>query len=82
MCEVIQLLYSNECTRDQYPFNVQMRTGTGPALVTVSLSLFLFFRGEVLPATSSPPHLIFFSTLLLSPVFFFQSPSSPVNTSD
>ena len=33
MCEVIQLLYSNECTRDQYPFNGQMRTGTGPALV-------------------------------------------------
>ena len=24
---------SNECTRDQYPFNGQMRTGTGPALV-------------------------------------------------
>ena len=33
MCEVIQLLYSNECTRDQYSFNEQMRTGTGPALV-------------------------------------------------
>ena len=32
-CEVIQLLYSNECTRDQCPFNGQMRTGTGPALV-------------------------------------------------
>ena len=28
MCEVIQLLYSNECTHDQYPFNAQMRTGT------------------------------------------------------
>ena len=28
MCEVIQLLYSNECTRDQYPFNGQMHTGT------------------------------------------------------
>ena len=28
MCEVIQLLYSNECTRDKYPFNGQMRTGT------------------------------------------------------
>ena len=24
---------SHECTRDQYPFNEQMRTGTGPALV-------------------------------------------------
>ena len=24
---------SNECTRDQYPFNGQMRTGTGPTLV-------------------------------------------------
>ena len=33
MCEVIQLLYSNECTRDQDPFNGKMRTGTGPALV-------------------------------------------------
>ena len=31
MREVIQLLYSN----DQYPFNGQMRTGTGPALVTI-----------------------------------------------
>ena len=29
MCDVIQLLYSNACTRDQYPFNGQMRTGTG-----------------------------------------------------
>ena len=34
MCEVIQLLYSYECTRDQYPFNGQMRTGT--ALVSVN----------------------------------------------
>ena len=33
MCEVIQLLYSNECTRDQYPFNGQMRTDMDPALV-------------------------------------------------
>ena len=24
---------SNECTCDQYPFNGQMRMGTGPALV-------------------------------------------------
>ena len=24
---------SHECTRDQYPFNGQMRTGMGPALV-------------------------------------------------
>ena len=32
MCEVIQLLYSN----DQYPFNGQMRTGTGPALVIIT----------------------------------------------
>ena len=28
MREVIQLLYSNECTRDQHPFNGQMRAGT------------------------------------------------------
>ena len=40
MCEVIQLLYSNECTRDQYPFNGQMRTGTGPALVIIMLDTF------------------------------------------
>ena len=33
MREVIQLLYSNECIRDQYPFNGKMHTGTGPALV-------------------------------------------------
>ena len=44
-----------------------------PAL---SLPLFSFVMGEVLPATSSPPHLIVFSTLL-SLVFFFQSASSP-----
>ena len=31
MCEVIQLLYSN----DQYPFNGQMHTGTGSALVFI-----------------------------------------------
>ena len=36
MCEVSQLLYSNECTRDQYSFNGKMRTGTGPALVYMS----------------------------------------------
>ena len=30
----------------------------------LSLPLFLFVRGEVLPATFSPPHLIVFSTLL------------------
>ena len=50
-----------------------------PAESTLSLSSsFLFVRGEVLPATFSPPHLIFFSTLLcLSLVFFFQSSSSP-----
>ena len=27
---------SHECTRDQYPFNGQMRTGTGPALVNIN----------------------------------------------
>ena len=44
-----------------------------------NISLFLVslcLRGEVLPATCSPPHLIVFSTLL-SLVFFFQSSSSP-----
>ena len=30
----------------------------------LSLPLFPFIRGEVLPATFSPPHLLFFSTLL------------------
>ena len=30
----------------------------------LSLPLFPFVRGEVLPATSSPPHMIVFSTLL------------------
>ena len=30
----------------------------------LSLPLFPFVRGDVLPATSSPPHLIVFSTLL------------------
>ena len=33
MCEVIQLLYSND--QLAYPFNGQMRTGTGPALVII-----------------------------------------------
>ena len=41
------------------------------------VSSFPFVRGEVLPATFSPPHLIVFSTLLCL-VFFFQSSSSPV----
>ena len=31
---------------------------------SLSLPLFPFIRGEVLPATFSPPHLLFFSTLL------------------
>ena len=35
-----------------------------PVMKYLSLPLFPFFRGEVLPATSSPPHLIIFSTLL------------------
>ena len=38
MCEVIPLLYSNVCTRYHYPFNGQMRTGTGPALVTCNVT--------------------------------------------
>ena len=33
--------------------------------VSLSLPLFPFVRGEVLPATVSPPHLIVFSTLNL-----------------
>ena len=44
MCEVIQLLYANECTRDQYPFNGQMRTGTGPA----QGSILLFSRSKLI----------------------------------
>ena len=32
--------------------------------IYLSLPLFPFIRGEVLPATFSPPHLLFFSTLL------------------
>ena len=41
-----------------------------------TLFLFPFVRGEVLPTTSSPPHLIVFSTIF-SLVFFIQSSSSP-----
>ena len=33
-------------------------------LFRVPLPLFPFVRGEVLPATFSPPHLLVFSTLL------------------
>ena len=44
----------------------------------LSLPRFPFVRGEVLPATSSPPHLIVFSTLMSLVFFFFQSSSSPV----
>ena len=43
---------------------------------TLSLPLFPFLRGEVLPATSSPPHLIVYSTLLCLFVFFFLQSSS------
>ena len=46
----------------------------------LSLPHFPFVRGEVPPATSSPPHLIVFSWKFhppLSLVFFFQTPSSP-----
>ncbi len=46
------------------------RNGTQKKLL--SLPLFPFVRVEVLPTTSSPPHLIVFSTLL-----FLQSSSSP-----
>ena len=45
--------------------------------ISLSLPLFPFVRGEVPPATFSQAHLLVFSTLPhLSPVFFFQSPSS------
>ena len=44
--------------------------------VPLSLPLFPFVSGEVLPATFSPPHLLVFPPPL-SPVLFFQSPSSP-----
>ena len=40
--------------------------------IYLSLPLFPFIRGEVLPATSSPPYLLFFSTLLC----LLSSPSS------
>ena len=47
-------------------------------LILISLSSsFPFVRGEVLPATFSPPHLIVFSTLLCLLFSFFQSSSSP-----
>ena len=59
---------------------LERSTGRDTALykniLSFSLPLFPFVRGEVLLATFSPPHLIVFSTLL-SPVFFFQSSSSP-----
>ena len=44
MCEVIQLLYSNECTRDQYPFNGQMRTSTSlvPIISQTTVDYFMF----------------------------------------
>ena len=55
---------------------------------TLSLPLFPFVRGEVLPATSSPHHLIVFSTLLclfksclLLPVFLLSChPHISLNT--
>ena len=38
--------------------------GWYPTKIYLSIPLFPFIRGEVLPATSSPPHLIVFSPLL------------------
>ena len=40
------------------------RERTSSRSKSLSLPLFPFNRGEVLPATFSPPHLLFFSTLL------------------
>ena len=46
--------------------------------VALSLPLFPFVRGEVLPTTSSPPHLIVFSILLcLLSSFYSRSPLLP-----
>ena len=45
MCEVIQLLYSNECTRNQYPFNGQMRTDT--ALVHYNYTYFFIHTDTI-----------------------------------
>ena len=42
--------------------------------VALSLPLFPFVRGEVLPTTSSPPHLIVFSTLLCLMSYFYSLP--------
>ena len=51
------------------------RNGTKKKRCPLSLPLFTFVRGEVLPTTSSPPHDLFHHHLSL--VFFFQSSSSP-----
>ena len=60
MCEVVQLLYSNEGTRDQYSFNGQMRTGTGPALVeTKPDHSLLLYTQNVKSAVSSLPKIKF-----------------------
>ena len=72
----------NTCSHSLYcqivgAYNVAINYDVPLHITALYLPLFPFIRCEVLPAYFSPPHLLFFSTLM-SPVFFFQSHSSPV----
>ena len=63
----------------RYLLSVFSGIGAYPYFLPTLISLFLFFpfvRGEVLPATFSPPHLIVFSTLLY---LLSSSSSSPAS---
>ena len=58
---VRQVLYS---CRENIVIVLEIFRQVAPLVPSRTFSLPLFLRGEVLPATSSPPHLIVFSTLL------------------
>ena len=68
---VVELFANNDCRNEHY---TRTLTNISQCAEIISLPLCPFVRGEVLSATSSPPHLIFFSILLC---FSYSSSSLP-----
>ena len=60
----VYLAFIGEDSINSTYFNLNNDNVFESLIVSLSLLLFPFIRGDVLPATLSPPHLLVFSTLL------------------